>query len=93
MTERVVRRLRIAGRVQGVWFRDSMQREANRAGVAGWVRNRGDGTVEAVVAGTQGAVDAMVAWSRRGPEKAEVTRVDGADDFGEFAAFEVLPDA
>ena len=50
----------VRGRVQGVWFRGSMQEEAERLGVAGWVRNRPDGTVEAEIEGERDAVDALV---------------------------------
>ena len=60
-------RLVVTGRVQGVGFRMFMTREAQAAGVTGWVRNRRDGTVEAVVQGTTGAVERIIAWTRRGP--------------------------
>jgi acylphosphatase len=76
MSEVIARRLRAHGRVQGVWFRESMRRTAESLGIAGWVRNRMDGTVEAFVQGTPAAVDAIVAWTRRGPENASVERVD-----------------
>ena len=66
--------LLIQGRVQGVWFRASMRREAERLGVTGWVRNTADGAVEAVVQGPAEAVDALVEWARSGPPMA---RVDG----------------
>ena len=62
-SERTARRLVIRGWVQGVWFRESMRREAEALGVAGWVRNRTDGTVEALVEGTPEAVDAIVHWA------------------------------
>ena len=64
------------GRVQGVFFRDSTRREAERRGVAGWARNRPDGAVEAVFEGTPEDVDAMVAFVRGGPGHAEVSDVD-----------------
>lgn len=67
--------LRIEGIVQGVGFRDAMCREARALGVRGWVRNRRDGTVEAVVAGPPAACDALIAWARRGPRAARVERV------------------
>jgi len=71
--------LRISGIVQGVGFRDAMCREARRLGVSGWVRNRPDGSVEAVVDGAPEAVAALVAWARRGPPAARVRAVDIAD--------------
>ena len=66
----------IHGLVQGVCFRMYTQERARGLGLAGWVRNRRDGTVEAVFEGERGAVEAMVAWCRRGPRTAEVARVD-----------------
>jgi acylphosphatase len=66
-------RVEVTGRVQGVFFRDTCQREAARHGVAGWVRNRPDGSVEAVFEGPAEAVAAMVAWARQGPSRAEVS--------------------
>jgi acylphosphatase len=76
MSERVARRLVIRGRVQGVWFRESMRLEAEALGVAGWVRNRLDGTVEALVEGSPDAVEALVRWAHVGPEAAEVAGID-----------------
>ena len=67
--------LRISGSVQGVWFRESMRQEAERLGVAGWVRNRADGTVEAVIQGRDEAVDALLAWAHKGPPLARVKQV------------------
>jgi acylphosphatase len=64
------------GRVQGVFFRDATRREAERRGVAGWARNRGDGTAEAVFEGEPDAVDAMVSFVRGGPGHAEVSEVE-----------------
>lgn len=68
--------LSIHGLVQGVGFRESMCREAQRLGARGWVRNRLDGSVEAVVDGPPAACQALIAWARRGPRAARVTRVD-----------------
>ena len=62
--------------MQGVFFRDSTRREAERRGAAGWVRNCGDGTVEAVFEGTQDAVSAMVDFCRAGPGHARVSDLD-----------------
>ena len=86
-----VKHLRVAGRVQGVGFRLHMQREARARGVTGWVRNRSDGTVEAVVQGTPEAVEAMIAWVRRGPSGAVVSEVKVADGHGEYSEFVTLP--
>lgn len=91
MSERVTRRLRIHGRVQGVFYRDSMRAEAAALGIAGWVRNRADGTVEALVQGDPVAIAAIVAWARRGPDQARVTRVDESAAEGDYAGFERRP--
>jgi acylphosphatase len=85
------RRLRIHGLVQGVGFRYSLHREAQRLGLAGWVRNRRDGTVEAVVAGPASCVEALVAWAHRGPPSARVTRVEVTAEEGDFGDFEQRP--
>jgi acylphosphatase len=82
-------RLVVRGRVQGVYYRFSMVHEAVRVGVTGWVRNRSDGSVEAVVQGTPARVDEVIAWARRGPSAAEVAGVDVSQAEGEFASFEV----
>ena len=82
--------LMIRGRVQGVYFRQSMLREAQNLGVSGWARNRSDGTVEAVVHGESGAVDAMVRWAHRGPELARVERVDVYPTEGDYTNFEII---
>jgi len=79
----------VHGRVQGVFFRDSMQREAQSLMVTGWVRNRSDGTVEAMVQGQPGAVEAIVRWAQRGPDRAQVERVEIEEGEGEYTRFEV----
>lgn len=86
--------LRITGRVQGVGYRASLRSEALARGIAGWVRNRRDGSVEAVVRGEAKAVDALLAWARRGPPAARVDRVDAqsAPD-RPCEGFEALPTA
>jgi acylphosphatase len=72
----VRRRVVVHGDVQGVFFRDSTEKEAGSRGVAGWVRNRGDGAVEAVFEGDEDAVEALVEFCRSGPSKADVERVE-----------------
>ena len=72
----IARRIVVSGRVQGVFFRDSTRRTAETRGVAGWVRNRDDGTVEAHLEGEEDAVASVIAWARSGPRHAEVTGVD-----------------
>ncbi len=76
MSERVRSRVVVHGRVQGVFFRDTVRRDAERRGVAGWVTNRPDGAVEAVFEGDPDAVAALVEFCRRGPRGAEVDSVD-----------------
>ena len=76
----VRRRVVAHGRVQGVWFRESVRQRADARGVAGSVRNTAEGTVEAVFEGEPGAVEALVDYCRRGPEAADVDRVDVADE-------------
>ena len=80
----------IHGRVQGVFFRDSMRREAQRLGISGWVRNRSDGTVEAAVQGESADVDTIVRWARRGPDRAQVERVEIEPHDGSYSNFEVI---
>lgn len=80
----------IYGRVQGVFFRQSMQLEAQYQAISGWVRNRSDGTVEAVVQGEPGAVEAIVRWAKRGPERAHVERVEIGQGDGNYSSFEVI---
>jgi acylphosphatase len=68
-------RVVVTGRVQGVVFRDSCRRQAERYGVAGWVRNADDGSVVAELEGDPEAVQAVLAWMHRGPERAQVRDV------------------
>jgi acylphosphatase len=69
-------RLIIHGRVQGVAYRDSMCEAAHALGVTGWVRNRNDGTVEALLYGEATACSRLLQWAQRGPPAAHVTRVE-----------------
>jgi acylphosphatase len=84
--------LKIEGRVQGVWFRESTRKKAQSLGVLGWVRNRSDGTVEAMAEGEEGKVKALVSWCHQGPPSAQVTRVSKAWDEwqDEFNSFDVV---
>jgi len=70
------RRVVVSGLVQGVWFRDSCRHEARAGGVAGWVRNCEDGTVEAVFEGDADAVLTVVNWCMSGPPRAQVTNAE-----------------
>jgi acylphosphatase len=69
----------VQGQVQGVFYRQGAEDAANEIGVAGWVRNRDDGSVEMVVEGEDDAVERMVAWAREGSPQAQVTSVDVSD--------------
>jgi acylphosphatase len=89
----IARRIIVSGRVQGVGFRYAMVDAAREVDVCGWVRNRRDGTVEALAQGEPGAVESAIAWCRRGPPGARVTDVEVAEvevnsalkDFGMLA--------
>lgn len=89
------RRLYIRGRVQGVGFRAALFDQAVQRALSGWVRNRRDGAVEAVVRGEPAAVDELIAWARRGPPAALVESVDvheeAEPEVGEADAFEQRP--
>jgi acylphosphatase len=86
----VRRRVTVHGRVQGVFFRDSVRRLAQQHGVGGFVRNTYGGTVEAVFEGDADAVERLVAFCRRGPRGADVERVDVQEEAPEgLAGFRV----
>ncbi len=87
----IARRLLIRGRVQGVGYRYAAVEAAEREGVAGWVRNCRDGSVEALVQGDDAAVERMIAWCRNGPPGARVTSVDtdAADVHAGFTGFTI----
>lgn len=70
------RRVVAHGQVQGVFFRASVKERADNHGLAGWARNRADGSMEACFEGMESAVEALVAFCADGPEKARVTRLD-----------------
>jgi acylphosphatase len=91
-----IRQLSIHGRVQGVGYRDALRRQAERLGVRGWVRNRSDGSVEALVEGSAAALDVLIAWAQRGPPLASVTEVrvaDAASDEAVGPGFSMRPTA
>src|SRR5947207_436239 len=87
--------LRVTGRVQGVGYREARRSEALARGIAGWVRNRRDGSVEAVLQGSNAATDALITWARRGPPAARVAGVEVQEAAGELArqysGFDWLP--
>ncbi len=76
--DRIARKVVVSGRVQGVFFRDSTRREAQRLGIVGWVRNRPDGRVEAFFEGLADAVEQLVRWCSEGPRHADVDDVSVA---------------
>ena len=94
MTEILTRHLTIRGRVQGVGFRNYVAYKAGELGVRGWVRNRTDGSVEAVVQGIPAAVGAIIECAHRGPRAAEVSSLEVREEpSGDYAAFETRPTA
>lgn len=90
---RTIRQLRIRGRVQGVGFRESLRSEAKSLGVNGWVRNRLDGSVEALLAGESAQVEALIQWARRGPGTARVDTLESTliDEAGHWDDFQCHP--
>ena len=84
------RRVVVSGRVQGVFFRDTVRRMAESRGIAGWVSNRQDGRVEAVFEGSEESVEAIVDFCRQGPRRAEVEGLEvSAEDLEGLSGFEV----
>jgi acylphosphatase len=73
-------RVLVRGRVQGVFFRAEARERARSLGVAGWIRNAGDGSVEAVFEGADEQVDSLVEWCRRGPAGARVDEVEAVSE-------------
>lgn len=87
----MARLLRIRGKVQGVYYRAAMSIEAERLGITGWVRNRRDGSVEAMVDGTTEAIEGIIEWARIGPPRARVLEVEQSESQGTYLSFEQLP--
>ncbi len=82
----------VRGRVQGVYFRASAQREARRLGLSGWVKNRPDGSVEILAEGEEVAIRELYGWAQKGPSAARVDRVDTRwrGFTGEYAEFRIV---
>lgn len=90
MVEPIRRRVVVNGRVQGVFFRDSARRQAQARDVSGWIRNRSDGTVEAVLEGQAEAIESVIGFLETGPRQANVDRVDVEEEPPEgLTGFEV----
>jgi acylphosphatase len=89
----ISRRLTIHGRVQGVGFRYALADEARTRTLSGWVRNRRDGSVEALIVGPESEVEALIAWARRGPPAARVTDVAVEASADTAGGFEIAPTA
>jgi acylphosphatase len=87
---RIARRVKITGRVQGVGFRYALADEARARGLAGWVRNRRDGTVEALLAGPESDVEAVIAWAHHGPPAARVASVAIEPATTDLSDFEIV---
>ena len=88
---RVSLHLVIHGRVQGVFFRESMRQQAVQLNINGWAQNRADGTVEAVIQGGAESVSKLLEWAQRGPPLAKVTRIDQDAASGDWLTFEIRP--
>ena len=90
---KITRRLRISGRVQGVFFRESMRLRAEQLKVTGWVRNCADGTVEAVAQGDAFEVGRLIEWAQRGSDASKVEKVDveSIDDDVHYVLFDKKP--
>jgi len=90
---KITKHVIIHGRVQGVNYRESMRIVAARLAITGWVRNRADGTVEAIVHGLPDDIARILDWCREGPPAARVTSLQVSDATGEFDRFERWPSA
>lgn len=84
--------LQVRGRVQGVYFRASTQREARRLGLTGWVKNRSDGVVEILAEGEETSIRELYGWAQKGPSASRVDRVDTRwrSYTGDFADFRIV---
>jgi acylphosphatase len=91
MTEKICVRAIISGRVQGVFFRMETRKAAQRIGVSGWVKNKEDGTVEALFEGEKERVDSVLKWCRKGPPLSEVEKVSlSREEFtGNYNSFDI----
>jgi len=91
----ITRRLRISGRVHGVFFRESMRLRAEQLNVTGWVRNCADGTVEAIAQGDAFEVGRLIEWAQRGPDAAKVdsVEIESIEDDVHYAIFDKKPSA
>jgi len=96
LAEKVIRLLRIRGRVQGVGYRAFVEEQAARLALCGWARNRSDGSVEVLIGGEKSTVDRLIAALRRGPPGARVAEIEQSDapqdalaDYGD--SFDILP--
>jgi acylphosphatase len=91
----ITRHITISGRVQGVGYREALREQAQATGVTGWVRNRRDGTVEAMLQGDEAPVVRLIVWARCGPPAARVSDVQARPASGEYdrtyIGFERLP--
>ncbi|MFA5906931.1 MAG: acylphosphatase [Desulfobacula sp.] len=92
MTQKIQIRLRIRGRVQGVFFRAKTKQEADRIGIKGWVRNLPDRSVEAILQGDPEKVTRMTDWCKKGPPLSRVDHVDTEADtiLSDFETFDIL---
>jgi len=92
----LAKHLHIVGAVQGVGYRAAFSRQARSLNLSGWVRNRLDGSVEAIVSGDPGALERIIAWARSGPPHAGVSHVsvsEATDTPASSGTFEILPTA
>lgn len=88
---RITKHIQLYGRVQGVFFRESMSRKARQMGLSGWVRNCSDGSLEALLQGDESAVAAAIEWARHGPEFARVDKIEISEGSGDYTDFQRLP--